>query len=77
MSQKWDQRYTKIHFFFGLIVSEIKIYRIDSDVWINRNSFRRVDRFGAIVIEKDRPHVQHRQLVVTHVAATVIYAIVN
>lgn len=64
-------------FFVQIKFSENNLNRIDSDAWIKRNSFRRVVRFGAIAIERGQPLVQHRQLVVMRVAATVIYAIVN
>lgn len=64
-----------VYFFFKC--GHYNFARIDSDVWINHNSFHRVVRFGAIKIEMGRQLGQHRQLVVTHVVAIVIYAIVN
>lgn len=40
----------------------------DADALINRNSFRLVVRFGAIIIEKGRQRVQQHPLVAMHVA---------
>lgn len=40
----------------------------DADALINRNSFRLVVRFGAIIIEKGRQRVQRHPLVAMHVA---------